>query len=258
MTADDYADRKASLGYEKELWDAADLLRSNMDPAEYKHVVLGLLFLKYLSDAYEDRCQELRRLRRLEKPHLLRRRPRPARGGGGAAPSQREAARCLESYHEGAATKVSSGGSASAGLCYCSHVASNWYRYLIRLWLRATGDSVRWAWAYVWGELAVLAAVSFSTWMVTWWLGEGDGLRFAKVDLDGQSLDESLVAHISGVNPGGLSDLSCSALDFVQDFWREEERPIELFQRAMIGEASLTTITGARDRGGFGDLLRAR
>jgi hypothetical protein len=45
----------ASLGFEDKLWSAADLLRNNMDPAEYKHVVLGLLFLKYISDAFEER-----------------------------------------------------------------------------------------------------------------------------------------------------------------------------------------------------------
>ncbi len=45
----------AGLGFENKLWEAADLLRSNMDPAEYKHVVLGLLFLKYISDAFEAR-----------------------------------------------------------------------------------------------------------------------------------------------------------------------------------------------------------
>jgi type I restriction enzyme M protein len=43
----------ANLGFEKELWQAADALRSNMDAAEYKHVVLGLIFLKYISDAFE-------------------------------------------------------------------------------------------------------------------------------------------------------------------------------------------------------------
>jgi len=48
-------DKTGSLGFEQKLWDTADLLRSNMDPAEYKHVVLGLLFLKYVSDAFEDR-----------------------------------------------------------------------------------------------------------------------------------------------------------------------------------------------------------
>lgn len=52
--------RRASLGFEKELWEAADLLRGNMDPSEYKHVVLGLLFLKYISDAFEERRDELR------------------------------------------------------------------------------------------------------------------------------------------------------------------------------------------------------
>lgn len=44
----------ATLGFEKKLWLAADALRSNMDAAEYKHVVLGLIFLKYISDAFEE------------------------------------------------------------------------------------------------------------------------------------------------------------------------------------------------------------
>ena len=48
-----------SLGFEQKLWESADLLRSNMDPAEYKHVVLGLLFLKYISDAFDARRDEL-------------------------------------------------------------------------------------------------------------------------------------------------------------------------------------------------------
>ena len=38
----------ATIGFENELWRAADALRSNMDAAEYKHVVLGLIFLKRL------------------------------------------------------------------------------------------------------------------------------------------------------------------------------------------------------------------
>ncbi len=46
---------------EKKLWSAADQLRSNLDAAVYKHVVLGLIFLKYVSDAFEERQQELRR-----------------------------------------------------------------------------------------------------------------------------------------------------------------------------------------------------
>src|SRR5919109_3243029 len=44
----------ASVGYEAELWRMADALRGSMDAAEYKHVVLGLLFLKYISDAFEE------------------------------------------------------------------------------------------------------------------------------------------------------------------------------------------------------------
>lgn len=44
---------------EKKLWTAADKLRSSLDAAVYKHVVLGLLFLKYVSDAFEERQQEL-------------------------------------------------------------------------------------------------------------------------------------------------------------------------------------------------------
>ncbi len=52
-------DRNASLGFEDKLWAAADVLRNNMDPAEYKHVVLGLIFLKYISDAFEERQDQL-------------------------------------------------------------------------------------------------------------------------------------------------------------------------------------------------------
>jgi hypothetical protein len=40
------------LGFEAKLWLAADKLRNNMDAAEYKHVVLGLIFLKYISDTF--------------------------------------------------------------------------------------------------------------------------------------------------------------------------------------------------------------
>jgi type I restriction-modification system DNA methylase subunit len=49
----------ANLGFETELWRAADALRSNMDAAEYKHVVLGLIFLKYISDAFEEQHAKL-------------------------------------------------------------------------------------------------------------------------------------------------------------------------------------------------------
>lgn len=48
-----------NLGFESELWRAADALRSNMDAAEYKHVVLGLIFLKFISDAFEEQHAKL-------------------------------------------------------------------------------------------------------------------------------------------------------------------------------------------------------
>jgi hypothetical protein len=44
---------------EKQLWKAADKLRKNIDAAEYKHIVLGLIFLKYISDAFEELRQKL-------------------------------------------------------------------------------------------------------------------------------------------------------------------------------------------------------
>ena len=57
-------DPSAAFGFESQLfeshlWGAADALRSNMDAAEYKHVVLGLIFLKYISDAFEEQHAQL-------------------------------------------------------------------------------------------------------------------------------------------------------------------------------------------------------
>ncbi len=49
----------ATVGYEAELWRMADALRGSMDAAEYKHVVLGLIFLKYISDAFEEQHARL-------------------------------------------------------------------------------------------------------------------------------------------------------------------------------------------------------
>ena len=49
----------AEIGFEQQIWGAADILRGNMDAAEYKHVVLGLIFLKYISDKFEERYREL-------------------------------------------------------------------------------------------------------------------------------------------------------------------------------------------------------
>jgi type I restriction enzyme M protein len=48
-----------TISFEAKLWAAADALRNNMDAAEYKHVVLGLIFLKYISDAFEAKHTEL-------------------------------------------------------------------------------------------------------------------------------------------------------------------------------------------------------
>ena len=52
--------RSDDLAYAEVLWDAADTLRGQIDAAEYKHVVLGLLFLKYISDSFDARHDELR------------------------------------------------------------------------------------------------------------------------------------------------------------------------------------------------------
>jgi type I restriction enzyme M protein len=50
----------ANLGFEETLWQAADKMRGHMDSGEYKHVVLGLIFLKYISDAFEERRGQLK------------------------------------------------------------------------------------------------------------------------------------------------------------------------------------------------------
>ncbi len=50
----------ANVGFEDTLWKAADKLRNNMDAAEYKHVVLGLIFLKYVSDAFKEVYEEVK------------------------------------------------------------------------------------------------------------------------------------------------------------------------------------------------------
>lgn len=54
-------DNGANLGFEQKMWLAADKLRSNMDAAEYKHVVLGLIFLKYISDAFSEVYENLKK-----------------------------------------------------------------------------------------------------------------------------------------------------------------------------------------------------
>ena len=49
----------AGIGFERQIWDAACVLRGNIDASEYKSVVLGLIFLKYISDRFEEKYQEL-------------------------------------------------------------------------------------------------------------------------------------------------------------------------------------------------------
>jgi type I restriction enzyme M protein len=51
----------ANLGFEQKLWQMADKLRGHMDASEYKHVVLGLIFLKYISDAFQERYEILKK-----------------------------------------------------------------------------------------------------------------------------------------------------------------------------------------------------
>lgn len=49
----------ANIGFEKQIWDAACVLRGNIDASEYKSVVLGLIFLKYISDRFDEKYQQL-------------------------------------------------------------------------------------------------------------------------------------------------------------------------------------------------------
>ena len=49
----------ADIGFEKQIWNAACVLRGNLDASEYKSVVLGLIFLKYISDRFDDKYREL-------------------------------------------------------------------------------------------------------------------------------------------------------------------------------------------------------
>ncbi len=76
--------KNGELGFEAKLWAMADALRNNMDAAEYKHVVLGLIFLKYISDAFEAKHAEL------EAQSRRRRRS----GGSGRIPRRRTSSGC--------------------------------------------------------------------------------------------------------------------------------------------------------------------
>ena len=53
------ADNTENIGFEKQIWDAACVLRGNIDASEYKSVVLGLIFLKYISDRFDEKYQQL-------------------------------------------------------------------------------------------------------------------------------------------------------------------------------------------------------
>ncbi len=85
-----------NLGFEAELFKAADKLRGNMEPSDYKHVALGLIFLKHISDSFEAKRADLLAglLRRRGRPRRIRRRERllGAEGGALVAPaSERQA-----------------------------------------------------------------------------------------------------------------------------------------------------------------------
>jgi len=62
----------ATLGFENKLWEMADKLRGHMDASEYKHVVLGLIFLKYISDAFQAKFKQLEASQR-DRIHRSRR-----------------------------------------------------------------------------------------------------------------------------------------------------------------------------------------
>ena len=62
----------ANLGFETQLWAAADKMRGHMDAGEYKHVVLGLIFLKYISDSFQARYDELAAKQEKASEALLR------------------------------------------------------------------------------------------------------------------------------------------------------------------------------------------
>ncbi|MET3135300.1 type I restriction enzyme M protein [Oxalobacteraceae bacterium GrIS 1.11] len=59
MAQNDTKQNGGNLGFEAEMFKAADKLRGNMEPSDYKHVALGLIFLKYISDAFEARHKAL-------------------------------------------------------------------------------------------------------------------------------------------------------------------------------------------------------
>jgi type I restriction enzyme M protein len=78
------ANGKQPLGFEQQLWAAADKMRGHMDPAEYKHVALGLIFLKYINDAFAEKHSALLAEAEDEAARSL------ATGGPGVDPEDRD------------------------------------------------------------------------------------------------------------------------------------------------------------------------
>src|SRR5271166_197037 len=66
----------ANLGFEEKLWAAADKMRVHMDAGEYKHVALGLIFLKYISNAFQERYDAIKK-----EPHAGTRRTATSTSG---------------------------------------------------------------------------------------------------------------------------------------------------------------------------------
>ena len=53
---------KNKTDFKQTLWKAADSLRGQMDPSEYKHIVLGLIFIKYISDSFEEHTKKIKEM----------------------------------------------------------------------------------------------------------------------------------------------------------------------------------------------------
>jgi hypothetical protein len=125
-------DTAATVGFEAQLWQAADALRGRMDAAEYKHVVLGLIFLKYISDAFEEPAGPARPGRAgaaADRPRL--------RGGDGRA---RRSSGRRSSRHGGPSWRRSSGrGSAlpSSRGTWWSTSSGAWRPWTARPWSSA-------------------------------------------------------------------------------------------------------------------------
>src|SRR5208282_5405893 len=95
----------ANLGFEEKLWAAADKMRGHMDAGEYKHVALGLIFLKYISDAFQERYDEIKkepnaRSRGAGRVHERERLLGASRGPLGEAPGRCQVARDRQGHRQ--------------------------------------------------------------------------------------------------------------------------------------------------------------